>query len=330
MLLRLTTRDGHVGQGEASPLPRYSRDDFDGARSALDAVDWDAVPEAEPGESGRDHVARLAAFSGVLPPSAAFALETAVLDVVAQRRAVPLWALFGDAEPSRVPLSSLLGGADDLDVVAAASRAVARGVHTVKVKLTGPRLGPQLDTLGRLRDVLGARALRLDANGTFDAATAVAELDALRACNPELVEEPVPTASLPGLGALPVPIALDESLQDAAALAGLEPHLGRLRCVALVLKPMALGGFARCLALAARARVLGLDVTFSHLFDGPVGLAAAAHLALAVGSRSRASGLDAHGGLEAWPPVALPFLDTTSVMATSSPGLGLPALEVPA
>ncbi len=46
----------------------------------------------------------------------------------------------------------------------------------------------------------------------------------------------------------------------------------------LVLKPMALGGFAACLELARIAAAAGGAVLVSHLFDGPVGLAAAAHL----------------------------------------------------
>jgi hypothetical protein len=58
------------------------------------------------------------------------------------------------------------------------------------------------------------------------------------------------------------------------------------------------------MALAAQRQGLGVIVT--HLFDGPVGLAAAAELALSLPTAPWACGLDRHPGLWAWPPVDLP------------------------
>ncbi|HVW26602.1 MAG TPA: enolase C-terminal domain-like protein [Polyangiaceae bacterium] len=330
LLLRLATRDGRVGQGEASPLPRYSPDTLEAAERALKRTDFEALPVAAPGEAGAPYLERLAAATTALPPSAAFAVETALLDLLGQERGVPIWALIDGAREVPVPLCALIGGADDARVVPAALAAAARGAHTIKTKIAGPALGPELDVLARVRDSIGERPLRLDANRTFTGDTVATELERLVPLNPELVEEPAPPDALLSLPASKIPLALDESLQDPAAFDRFEPHLERLRCVALVLKPMALGGFSACLRLSRRAQAADLDVTLSHLFDGPVALAAAAHLAIAAGSRTRASGLDAHGGLDAWPRVPLPFLDSTRILAASRPGLGLDLLEEPA
>src|SRR5690606_33379374 len=87
----------------------------------------------------------------------------------------------------------------------------------------------------------------------------------------------------------------------------------------LVLKPMLLGGFLPALALAARARACGAGVVISHLFDGPVALAASAHLAVALGT-TRACGLDRHSGLQAWPEIDIPFLGQAHVSAPRLPG----------
>jgi L-alanine-DL-glutamate epimerase-like enolase superfamily enzyme len=199
-------------------------------------------------------------------------------------------------------------------------------VGTVKVKLAGPRLETQLSTLRLVREAIGDLRLRLDANGSLDEKSAVDELERLVAVDPELVEEPVEPRALAALGPSPVRLGLDESLQDPQAFERLVPHLERLQCVAVVLKPMALGGFAACHRLAERAEAARLDVTVSHLFDGPVALTAAAHLALAIASRSRASGLDAHGGLTAWPETRLPMHHPTSIVAGYEAGLGLAPL----
>ncbi len=326
LLLRLVTSDGRVGQGEASPLPRYSADGLDAARSSLEALEWNAIPQAESGESIRAYVARLGVLTAALPPSAAFAVETALLDLVGQERDCPLWALFGGSTPAPVPLSSLVGGADDDDAPNAAAKSVGRGIGTVKVKIAGPHLGRQLGTLARIREAIGDGKLRLDANGTFASSTAFAEIETLAGLDVEFVEEPMAIEALLELQTLPIPIALDESLQPSGMFERLEPFLTRLGCAALVLKPAALGGFSRCLELAERGRFRSVEPTVSHLFDGPVALAAASHLALAVASRSLASGLDWHGGLSAWPEVALPFLRPAEIVPPSSPGLGLAPL----
>jgi L-alanine-DL-glutamate epimerase-like enolase superfamily enzyme len=331
VLLRLVGSDGVTAQGEASPLPGYSGDNLAATRSALEGVEWARVPDAEPGETIVQYLERLATPLAALTPSARFAAETALLDRVGQRRGAPVWALFdAPGADTAVPLSALIGNADDAAVATRAAEAMARGIRTVKVKIAGPRLGEQCAALARVRAAIGDAALRLDANGSFARESAARELGPLRELSPELVEEPVSPVDLAALGTLPIPLALDESLQDAGALERLAPVLPRLGCVAVVLKPMALGGFSACLRLARAARTLGLDVTVSHLFDGPVALAAAAHLSLVIASRTRASGLDVHAGLAAWPALELALLSPTSVIAGSRPGLGVAPLKEPA
>jgi L-alanine-DL-glutamate epimerase-like enolase superfamily enzyme len=328
LLVRLVDADGYVAQGEASPLPRYSRDTLDGSRTALARLDWSALPEAENGEHARVYLERLALSLGGLSEAARFAVETALLDRLGQRRGLPIWALLAETgSPAPVPLSCLAGGADEAGAVARARLAVERGVGTVKLKIAGPKLGAQLATLARVREAIGSCALRLDANGSLDAATAEDELTSLRAVEPELVEEPV--GDLAALAGSPVPLGLDESLRDPGIFERLAPRFEALRCAAVILKPTALGGFHACLALAARAQKAGLDVTVSHTFDGPVAFAAAAHLALAVASRTRASGLDAHAGLAAWPRVTIPLLGPTTVVAAEVAGLGVRTLPGP-
>jgi o-succinylbenzoate synthase len=330
LLLRVEDADGNVGLGEASPLPFYSPDTLYDASEALRSVDWPAIPEIESGESALSWLGRfpVAPFASAPDrqniPSARFALETALLDLLGQRREVPLHRLFSE-DVSPLPLCLLLGGAADESVIERAEQAVEAGAHTVKLKITGPILGEQLDVLRRLREVLGGTPLRLDANRTFSEGNWEDELAPLTDIAPEFVEEPAALESLLRARSAPVPTALDESLQDPANWELLVPALSLLRCAALVLKPTALGGFAACLEWAARARAQSLDVTVSHTFEGPVALAAGAHLALAIASRARASGLSRHGGLAAWPGVPLPMLEAARVVPGEVPGLGVAA-----
>jgi L-alanine-DL-glutamate epimerase-like enolase superfamily enzyme len=260
--------------------------------------------------------------------SARFALETAYLDLVGQRAARPVWQLFTgtDEAVSPVPLCSLIGSADDPGIVDAARAAVARGVAGVKLKLSGPSSDERVARVRSVRAAIGSAGLRLDANGSLPADRARSELSKFRDLEVEFIEEPVARASLESLADLPMPVALDESLQEPDVWDRVAPALKRLGCVALVLKPMALGGFSACAQWAVKAREEGIQVTVSHLFDGPVALTASAHLALAIGSRRYGSGLDAHGALRAWPAAPLSLHSEPAIVDNGRPGLGMPPL----
>ena len=196
-------------------------------------------------------------------------------------------------------------------------RSRARGITTGwKVKI-GRGTAP-----AAVRDAIGDDlALRLDANQSL----AVDDLPALAAARAELVEEPL-------IGGLcecdprdvrALPVAADESLLDADAWSRLAPlvRAGRLR--ALVLKPMALGGFSACFALATRAAAHDVAVVVTPARDGPnQHLQAAAALALALPGRVLACGLDRHAGLTMWPPNAVTAIGEATIDLTSAAGLG--------
>jgi L-alanine-DL-glutamate epimerase-like enolase superfamily enzyme len=202
-----------------------------------------------------------------------------------------------------------------------AERAVAAGFRTLKLKLGIGPFAEALSLLRALRRAVGWDvALRLDANGALPEASVRDQLGALAELRPEFLEEPTTHWSA-ALSDSPVPLALDESL-----LRGIDSAATRLAKVA-VLKPMLLGGPKRCLALAEQLIAAGLDVTVSHTWDGPVGLATAATTALAIAGRwpgrVRACGLSRHPGLAAWPERELPYLGTTVLQPNALPGLGV-------
>jgi L-alanine-DL-glutamate epimerase-like enolase superfamily enzyme len=90
---------------------------------------------------------------------------------------------------------------------------------------------------------------------------------------------------------------------------------------AVVLKPMTLGGFDRCLTIAEAAHAAGLAVIVTHVFDGPIGSAAAACLALAIRGVTMPCGLDAHERLEH--PVSA--INQTHIVPFNAHGLGVDA-----
>jgi len=330
LFVRMIDETGRSGLGEASPLPGYSPDDLASCEHELERL---VVPPVGPDPMEVLSLSRELIPEG-RPPAARAALEMALLDLAGQRTSEPVWALLrraGDfaasSMPSLLPLAALLDAKSESELVMQAKAALARGIRTLKVKIG--RHGPfelELERLRALRREIGPSIrLRLDANRSFLPTQARERLELLAELDPEYVEEPVRDSSK--LENCPVPIALDETLHDAAQVQKIEHDARFGAVVALVLKPGALG-IARSLELARLGRAHGLDLVLSHQFEGPVAFAAAAHLALAVGSSERAAGLDRHGGLALHPELEVPLVSPAHVVSSSAPGLGLAPAKV--
>jgi len=296
-LVQLLSDDGAMGQGEASPLPHYSPDSLAECHAALSSYPWqevDAFLEAPDLSS----LTRALEPLSVEVPAARFAVESALLDLLSER--CDPWELLGLHGPPKggaIPRAQLLAQGTISARVAEGASALRSGVEVLKVKLGLADFSDELADLRTLRAELGDEfGLRLDVNQGWTEEQVVERLAALAPLRVELVEEPVPWRSLAGLGSSPVPLALDESLQDPEVMGALPALAGDGLVSAVVLKPTVLGGLARCLSIASSAQSLGLGVVVSHCFEGPVAYASAARLARLL-PEPWPCGLAPHGGL---------------------------------
>jgi O-succinylbenzoate synthase len=167
--------------------------------------------------------------------------------------------------------------------------------------------------------------LRIDANRTWPRGEVVDRLTALAHLPIDYVEEPCRGAHQLLAEPLPCKLALDESLLEMTS-----DEIERALCspdlAALVLKPTLLGGFRAVLPLAARARRAGVAAIVSHTLEGPIGTAACAELALALGGEHPV-GLAPHAALAGW-SIAVPQLAADRVRAAIAPGLGFAAVAL--
>jgi o-succinylbenzoate synthase len=338
--LALSATEGSMGWGEAAPLPDYSQDDVHDAERALAGLPVAELAALAEVDDARTLLDAAAALIPAHQPSARFALETALLDRVAQRAGQPLWFTLAAlarrsacdagtdvapaealAEARSVALCALLPSGDRSAALALARRHLAAGVTCFKLKIGPDHLtSDQEATLAGLRAELGARVnLRADANGSLSPAGLRSSLEQLAAHELEFLEEPMAGAEPEGLTDSPCALALDESLQRMPP-AALARWLAQPAFRVLVLKPTALGGLSACIGLARVARAHGREVVVSHALEGPIGWAACAHLALALGG-TRAAGL--------WPlahqAAARPRIEQGRLVPTREPGLGATA-----
>jgi L-alanine-DL-glutamate epimerase-like enolase superfamily enzyme len=336
VVVTLVDDEGRLGRGEASPLPPFSREDAPACARALNvagaAVCLDEIDDEAPPAEAVGAALRLLGpdLDGV--PCARFALETALFDLIGQRRGLSIAACLGaPPDPAPVPVNALLLP-DPLDTLADRAAALAAGgFPALKIKLRArddAGFERELAALEKVRERLPAPyEIRLDPNAAWAEDLARRRLAALAPIAPSYVEQPVAADRLHRLGPCAVPWAADESL----ALPDLvEPLLSARGCAAFVVKPAILGGLLAARALVLRAQARGIAVVVTHLMDGPWALAAACELAVSLPSPPLACGLAPHDDLAAFvastgsldvPQVAFP----PTIRSSGGPGLGVAA-----
>jgi L-alanine-DL-glutamate epimerase-like enolase superfamily enzyme len=280
VLVRLESADGAVGYGEAAPLA-----DYDGV--TLDQV-RDALRRYEPvcaGGAGLSHAELLAACGAEAAlPQALAAIDLALWDLAGQRAGQPIWRLLGSQAAPIVELNAAIGAEDPGPAAAQAREAVERGLECIKVKVG---VGDDLARVRAVRSAVGPQVrIRLDANGAWLLEQAVETLRTLVDLDIELCEEPVHGV----FGIAAVARALPY-LTIAADETGADPTLFQARvCGSVCLKISRCGGITGVLRDAVAARNAGYDVYLASTMDGPLGIAAALHVA-AVVEPVRACGL---------------------------------------
>lgn len=277
-LVRLETVDGLIGHGDCAPLPEAGTETPESALEKLQGI-LPKLPGAMP-----DEILRLLDASHALSPAARCALETAVLDLLAQQAGTPLARWLNPVASLAVSANAAIGGLD-AGVSGHAAAAAAEGFSVLKLKvgLASPEI--ELALLRRLAEELPpGTLLRLDANGAWDMGGAERFVGELAGLPVESLEEPLAWPEIGRLRQLqqlvPFPLALDESLSQFGA----EICLAEAAVRRLVLKPMALGGARPAHALARKANQAGVECVVTTTVDSAVGVLAAAHLAAALGN----------------------------------------------
>lgn len=310
LICELADGEGHVGRGEAAPLPGSSLEtlaEVVRAHSALPAG-WSLETAA--------------AIELAQAPSLRFALETARLDLLAQRAGRSLEAELGGPRRQRQATAQLivdLARLDELEITAD---------RPIKLKLGHPgRSKDELAALRRFRARVGPRVeIRVDANGAWSKlewlrlAPALAELDLA------WVEDPVATEVWVDLPRSPVPLAVDAPLSVGERPACLR-ILERDDVAAVVLKPSLLGGLMACRHQAEDAARRGQAAVYSHAYEGPVGYSAIAAACLSDPHAGVAAGLAPHSGLSD-AAASLERLEGAFLIPGRTAGLGL--IEAPA
>jgi L-Ala-D/L-Glu epimerase / N-acetyl-D-glutamate racemase len=249
-------KGGHIGRGEASGVYYRKDDDAAGVVKQIEAV----RARIEAG-IGRESLQRLLPTGG-----ARNAVDCALWDLEAKLTGRPAWRI-AELDPPRPLLTTFTVGAGKPEKMASGARAYA-DAKAIKLKLTGEPLDAD-----RVRAVRAARPdvwLGVDANQGFTRVFLETLMPVLVEARVELIEQPFKIgqeAQLDGFKS-PIPVAADESAQGLDDVRGL---IGRFNVVNIKLDKC--GGLTEALAMARKARRLGLDVMVGNMVGTSLAMA---------------------------------------------------------
>jgi L-alanine-DL-glutamate epimerase-like enolase superfamily enzyme len=243
------------------------------------------------------------------------ALTCAMLDAFSKSTDMPLWRALSAEGPRAVACNAtLIAGTPD-EVAADAERWAADGFAVFKLKVG---TGNEPEMVSAVRRAVGDDAqIRLDANGAWGVEEAISLLKRIDPLGIELVEQPV--ADLAGMSQVAerteIPLVADESVAtvDEAARA-----VEMKACAAATIKLSKVGG-----ALVAQEMAKVLPAYLSSALDGPVGIAAAAHLACLLPDHGYAHGLATERLFADTIAAKSVPLEGSKLIPGSEPGLGV-------
>ena len=317
-LVRITTDDGLVGLGSASPAASVTGESDVACEAALaaDRFDWLIGREAQQlGGLCREAGRRLAAT-----PAARAALDMALHDLFARHLELPLVDFLGRCH-DRLPTSITIGIKPADETLAEAADYIGRGFRCLKVKI-GLAMEEDVERLALLREAMPAGLpIRVDANQGYSEAEAVRFHELTRGLDLELIEQPLPAAAVDGLRRL---VAADESLLSPAdALSLIAPPAA---CGIFNIKLMKCGGITAALAIAATAEASGTELMWGCNDESRISIAAALHTAYACPATRY---LDLDGSFDLARDLASGgfIVANGDLLLPEAPGLGVEALD---
>lgn len=300
--------DGLEGWGEAAPLDGFSRESPQEAHEALRKISLSEDLSSEALER--------------VPSSARFALESAVLDLQAQRQGMSMAEVLNPTSVALIHLNALITTVGD-EAVEEAMEYVRCGFQAIKMKVGRAGLKSDIQSVNAILDLLhDAVELRLDANQAWSFEDALEFANRVDVTRLAYVEEPLaqPERLLELAGKTGVRVALDESLVGSEP-SGLEDQLF---AEAIILKPSIAGGLDWAVHMAKRANELGIVPIVSNAFECGVGLRT--HVALAAAWAPAPCGLStyarfAEGLYSERLPMNGPLINVVEVLAPRTPDL---------
>lgn len=250
-------------------------------------------------------------------PSACFAMETAILDVLSKMQKTALAFYINKNSYSSVKVNMLYHEGFELQ----------NGINIIKLKIGSNTLSQDIDLVNNVATNLGPNVkLRLDVNGAWSLNTALKACELLSSHNIDYLEQPLSQDKIHQLSELrkntAIPIAVDESLTNIKSAKNV---IDANAADVFVIKPMVTGGFKNTKEIIKLAKDNRIRTVITSIMESYIGRMALLHLSCAY-QITEACGLTT-GSLFDDEQHDIPYQENGRMCIGNTPGLGVDYCE---
>ena len=281
VLVKISTEDGFVGWGEATTIGGLGYGD-ESPESIKTNIDTYFAPLLK-SLTGLNVAQTVQTLKKHINGNrfAKCAIQTALLDIQAQRLGIPVSELLGGRLRDSVPVLWVLASGDTEKDIAEAKKMIEAKRHNIfKLKIGSRAVEADVEHVLAIKKALGQDiSIRVDVNRAWSELQAVKGIQLLQDGGVDLIEQPCAIDNIDAMQRLTrkfdIAIMADESLmgpQTAYQLA---------KCNAasvFAVKVAQSGGLMEGCVVGKIAQLAGIDLYGGTMLEGPVGTIASAHV----------------------------------------------------
>lgn len=281
VLVKITTEDGYVGWGEATTIGGlgYGEESPESVKVNIETYFAPLLKTL----SGLNVAQTLQAIKKNINGNrfAKCAIQTALLDIQAQRLGLPLSEILGGRLRDSVPVLWVLASGNTEKDIAEAQKMIEIKRHNVfKLKIGSRPVEEDVEHVLAIKKALGKDvSIRVDVNRAWSELEAIKGIQLLQDGGVDLIEQPCAIDNIDAMERLTrkfdIAIMADESLtgpQSAYQLA--KRHATSVFAV----KVAQSAGLLEGCEVATVAQLAGIDLYGGTMLEGPVGTIASAHV----------------------------------------------------
>lgn len=322
-VLKITTEDGIVGYGEASPSPAFMGETGHTIKLVIDKYLKPVLIGKDVFNVDKLHEIMNSAIYGNY--AAKSTVDIALYDVMGKTLGVPVYKLLGGKCRQDVELSWVVGMQDLEGAIEEAKEKLKLGYKVLKVKVGNT---PEVDynLVKTIREAVGEDVpIRLDANQGYDYKTAVEVFSRIEELGLESIEQPVERWDIEGMkfvkSKLKTPIMADESV---SSLHDVNRIINERAADIVNIKVGKVGGLSIAKKIATSLELAGMTATAGSNLEVGIGSAASVHFVISSKNVNLPNDLLLGGPLHEYDIIkgGLDMVDG-KVICPENPGLGI-------
>ena len=263
-IIKITTDEGYIGYGEASPIPNFNDETFEASGYSLEGFKL-AINGV--GEIEIEEIMILIKAHTFEAPSANFAIETAIYDILSQQKNITLSKFLNSDALSQV----YVNGVYQLTKL--------NNYSVIKVKCGFRNLYDEIELLEGLSAKYDNVRFIIDLNQAYDLPKAIRFFKEVSRFKIDYIEQPIEKNNFEDLLELSfhseIPIALDESIKNLQSInKALSINCGDV----FIIKPQSIGSFSNIQKAISLVREGGKIPVITSSLEGSIGRLATMHL----------------------------------------------------